>query len=39
MNNNLTYEECLEEFERSLEGGSEFDILIEGIVKIYPQIE
>ncbi|NJL44062.1 MAG: class I SAM-dependent methyltransferase [Nitrosarchaeum sp.] len=33
MNNNLTYEECLEEFKKSLESGSEFDILIEGIVK------
>ena len=33
MNNNLTYEECLEEFKKSLEGGSEFDILIDGIVK------
>lgn len=33
MNNKLTYEECLKEFKKSLEGGSEFDILIEGIIK------
>ncbi|MBU4242622.1 MAG: hypothetical protein KKF52_05305 [Nanoarchaeota archaeon] len=33
MNGKLNYEECLEEFKKSLEGGSEFDILIEGIIK------
>lgn len=33
MNDKLDYEGCLEEFKKSLEGGSEFDILIEGIIK------
>ncbi len=33
MNNNLDYEECLREFKKSLVDGSEFDILIEGIIK------
>ena len=33
MNNKLNYEECLKEFKKSLVGGSEFDILIEGIIK------
>jgi len=33
MNDKLNYEECLEEFKKSLKGGSEFDILIEGITK------
>jgi len=33
MNNKLNYKECLKKFKKSLVGGSEFDILIEGIIK------
>ncbi|PIO08634.1 hypothetical protein COU59_00810 [Candidatus Pacearchaeota archaeon CG10_big_fil_rev_8_21_14_0_10_34_12] len=33
MNNKLNYEECLGEFKKSLEGGSEFNLLIDGITK------
>ena len=33
MKDKLNYEECLKEFKKSLIGGSEFEILVKGIIE------